>query len=41
MEPLFALAVLAFAGVMIVPLGLFVRWLELRAERHADITPAE
>ena len=42
MDSLFALAVLAFAGLMVVPLGIFVRWLELRGERRrAERTPAE
>ncbi len=41
MDPFFSLAVLAFAGLMIVPLGLFGRWLELRAERRAARISAE
>lgn len=37
-----ALLILAFAGALIVPLGIFVRWLELRADRRrAARTPAE
>ncbi|MEQ1618449.1 MAG: hypothetical protein ABL883_08920 [Terricaulis sp.] len=41
MDPLFTLTILTLAGLMIVPVGLFVRWLELRAERRAARTPAE
>jgi hypothetical protein len=40
-DPLIAILVLGVAGAALVPLLLFVRWLELRAERRADETPAE
>ncbi len=39
--PLVALSVLALAGLMVVPIGLFVTWLERRAARGPHNTPAE
>ena len=42
MDTWFTLFVLAVAGALILPALLFVRWLELRAERRAaEHTPAE
>jgi hypothetical protein len=40
MDPVLALVVLAFAGALILPAALLVRWLEIRAE-HRRGTPAE
>ena len=40
-EPWMALLLLAFAGLLVVPIGLFVTWLEPRAARGPHNTPAE